>query len=59
MKDAETLAKTVGPVAKHYVKVMEKVVNGSEAYLEKESKRYVSSNNVAYGAYGETGLIVM
>ncbi|KAK7685514.1 hypothetical protein QCA50_011379 [Cerrena zonata] len=42
LKEAEGLIKTVGPLAKHYVKVMEKVVNGSEAYLEKESKRLAS-----------------
>ncbi|CAL1698925.1 unnamed protein product [Somion occarium] len=42
LKDAESLASTVGPVAKHYVKVMEKVVNGSEAYIEKETKRLAS-----------------
>ena len=40
LKDAEVLAKTIGPLAKHYVKVMEKVVNGSEAYLENETNRY-------------------
>lgn len=38
-KDATTLAETVGPAAKHYVRVMEKVVNGSEEYVEKEGKR--------------------
>lgn len=37
--EAEALAKTVGPAAKHYIKVMEKVVNGSEEYLAKETKR--------------------
>lgn len=38
-KDATALAEKVGPVAKQYVRVMEKVVNGSEEYVEKESKR--------------------
>ncbi|TCD63371.1 hypothetical protein EIP91_005625 [Steccherinum ochraceum] len=38
-QDAAALAQSVGPAAKHYIKVMEKVVNGSEEYLEKESKR--------------------
>ncbi|KAI0728533.1 protein disulfide isomerase [Fomitopsis betulina] len=41
-KDATTLAETVGPAAKHYVRVMEKVVNGSEEYVEKEGKRLAS-----------------
>ncbi|KAH8082811.1 protein disulfide isomerase [Cristinia sonorae] len=40
--DAAKIAETVGPAAKHYIKVMEKVVNGSEEYLEKESKRLAS-----------------
>lgn len=38
-KDASALAQNVGPAAKHYLRVMEKVVNGSEEYLAKESKR--------------------
>ncbi|THH17252.1 hypothetical protein EUX98_g9166 [Antrodiella citrinella] len=41
-QDASTLAATVGGAAKQYLKVMEKVVNGSEEYLEKESKRLAS-----------------
>ena len=41
-KDASTLAATVGPEAKHYIRVMEKVVNSSEEYLEKEAKRLSS-----------------
>ena len=41
-KDATALAEKAGPVAKQYVRVMEKVVNGSEEYVEKESKRFVS-----------------
>ena len=40
-KEASLLAGKVGPAANHYLRVMEKVVNGSEAYLEKETKRYV------------------
>lgn len=40
-KDATTLAETLGPAAKQYVRVMEKVVNGSEEYIEKEGKRCV------------------
>lgn len=40
-KDATALAEKAGPVAKQYVRVMEKVVNGSEEYVEKESKRFV------------------
>lgn len=38
-KEALELANTAGAASKHYLRVMEKVVNGSEAYLEKESKR--------------------
>lgn len=38
-QDASKLAKTVGPAANHYIKVMEKIVNGSEEYLTKEVKR--------------------
>ncbi|PCH35051.1 disulfide isomerase [Wolfiporia cocos MD-104 SS10] len=38
-KDAAELAAAVGPAASHYVRVMEKVVNGSEEYVEKEAKR--------------------
>ncbi|KZT69146.1 disulfide isomerase [Daedalea quercina L-15889] len=38
-KDATALAEIVGPAASHYVRVMEKVTNGSEEYVEKESKR--------------------
>ncbi|EIW54716.1 protein disulfide isomerase [Trametes versicolor FP-101664 SS1] len=39
LKEASTLAATLGDGAKHYIRVMEKVVNGSEEYLEKESTR--------------------
>ncbi|KAI0783773.1 protein disulfide isomerase [Abortiporus biennis] len=42
LKEASTIAATVGPAAKHYLRVMEKVVNGSDEYLEKESKRLAS-----------------
>ncbi|KAF7330578.1 Disulfide isomerase [Mycena venus] len=41
LKDAVALAETAGLVSKHYVRVMEKLVNGTEGYLEKEAKRYV------------------
>ncbi|TFK75236.1 protein disulfide isomerase [Pluteus cervinus] len=37
--EAVALAAIVGEASKHYIRVMEKVVNGSEAYLAKESKR--------------------
>ncbi|TFY67764.1 hypothetical protein EVG20_g3826 [Dentipellis fragilis] len=40
--EAKELAVSVGPLAKHYVRVMEKVVNGTEDYVEKESKRLAS-----------------
>ncbi|KAH9848773.1 protein disulfide isomerase [Lenzites betulinus] len=39
LKEASNLAATLGDGAKHYLRVMEKVVNGSEEYLEKESTR--------------------
>jgi len=38
-KEAAKLAASAGVAAKHYIRVMEKVVNSSEAYIEKESKR--------------------
>ncbi|KAI0754039.1 protein disulfide isomerase [Daedaleopsis nitida] len=41
-KEASNLAATLGAGAKHYLRVMEKVVNGSEDYLEKESNRLAS-----------------
>ncbi|RPD60361.1 protein disulfide isomerase [Lentinus tigrinus ALCF2SS1-7] len=42
LKEAGDLASTLGAGAKHYLRVMEKVVNGSEDYLEKESTRLAS-----------------
>jgi len=42
LKDAVTLAESAGVVSKHYLRVMEKIVNGTEGYLEKESKRLES-----------------
>jgi protein disulfide-isomerase A6 len=38
-REALALAATAGATGKHYVKVMEKVVNGTEAYFEKEATR--------------------
>ena len=38
-KEAGALAETIGAGAKHYLRVMEKVVNGSEEYVEKETNR--------------------
>jgi len=38
-EEASKLADQAGDAYKHYIRVMEKVVNGSEEYLEKESKR--------------------
>lgn len=38
-KDAVKLAASAGVASKHYIRVMEKVVNSSEAYIEKELKR--------------------
>jgi protein disulfide-isomerase A6 len=37
--EAVALAKKTNADAKHYLKVMEKVVNGSVEYLAKEAKR--------------------
>jgi protein disulfide-isomerase A6 len=39
VKEASLLADEVGDTSKHYLRVMEKVVSGTEAYLEKEAKR--------------------
>lgn len=41
LKEAAILAATAGGASKHYLRVMEKVVNGTEDYLEKESNRFV------------------
>jgi len=40
-KTATNLAAEVGDAAKHYVRAMEKVLNGTEDYVAKESKRCV------------------
>ncbi|KAI0765904.1 protein disulfide isomerase [Trametes elegans] len=42
LKEATALASDLGATAKQYLRVMEKVVNGSEEYLEKETKRLAS-----------------
>ncbi|GJE85373.1 protein disulfide isomerase [Phanerochaete sordida] len=42
VEDASLLASAFGPQFKYYVRVMEKVVNGSEEYIEKEAKRLQS-----------------
>ena len=41
LEEATALAKGAGATAQHYLKVMSKVVNGSEEYLQKESARSV------------------
>jgi protein disulfide-isomerase A6 len=41
LKEAVVLAETAGLVSKHYIRVMEKLVNGTEGYVEKEAKRCV------------------
>jgi len=41
-KEAVALAGKAGTASKHYLRVMEKLVNGAEGYLEKESKRLAS-----------------
>jgi len=38
-KEALALASKAGAASKHYVRVMEKLANGTEDYVEKESKR--------------------
>lgn len=38
--EALELVSTAGSAAKYYVRVMEKLINGSTEYIEKESKRY-------------------
>ena len=40
--EAVSLSAQVGPAANHYLRVMEKVVKGSEDYIAKESTRYVN-----------------
>ncbi|KAG6827453.1 hypothetical protein H0H92_011721 [Tricholoma furcatifolium] len=39
LKEATELAASVGDASKHYLRVMEKVVNGSEEYIQKETAR--------------------
>jgi len=41
-QEASTLAAEIGPAATRYLRVMEKVVNGREDYIAKESKRLAS-----------------
>jgi protein disulfide-isomerase A6 len=38
-KEASIFAAEVGPAATRYLRVMEKMVNGAEDYIAKESKR--------------------
>ena len=38
-KEALELVATAGVASKHYLRVMEKVINGATGYVEKESKR--------------------
>ncbi|KAJ7227198.1 thioredoxin-like protein [Mycena pura] len=42
LEDATALAAAAGAMGKHYLRVMEKLVNGTEGYLEKEGKRLES-----------------
>ena len=44
-KDAELFAGAFGPKYKYYLRVMEKVLNGTENYVEKESNRYVPAGS--------------
>jgi protein disulfide-isomerase A6 len=39
VKEATALGSKAGETSKYYLRVMEKAVDGAEAYLEKESKR--------------------
>jgi len=41
-KEASSLAASAGLASKHYIRVMEKLVNGTEGYIEKEAKRLES-----------------
>lgn len=41
-KEAVTLSGSLGETANQYIRVMEKIVNNSESYIEKESKRLAS-----------------
>ncbi|TFK40373.1 thioredoxin-like protein [Crucibulum laeve] len=41
-KEALSLASSAGAASKHYLRVMEKVVNGTEGYVQKEAKRLAS-----------------
>jgi len=48
--EALEIAKTAGSAAKHYIRVMEKLTNGSTGYIEKEFKRLeglISEGNLA------------
>jgi len=38
-KEASVIADAAGSTSKHYIRVMEKIINGSEEYLDKEVKR--------------------
>jgi protein disulfide-isomerase A6 len=38
-KEAKALSETLGATSNHYLRVMEKIVNSGEAYVEKESQR--------------------
>lgn len=38
-KEAKTLSESLGATSNHYLRVMEKIVNTGEAYVEKESQR--------------------
>jgi protein disulfide-isomerase A6 len=44
-QQATALAASAGVASKHYLRVMEKLVNGTEGYVEKETKRYATINH--------------
>lgn len=40
-QEASSLGESLGTSAKYYLKVMEKLTNGTETFVEKEAKRFV------------------
>jgi protein disulfide-isomerase A6 len=47
-KQATALGEGAGAASKHYLRVMEKLVNGAEGYVEKETKRYATITRLIY-----------
>lgn len=40
-KEAKRLSESLGATSNHYLRVMDKIVRSGEAYVEKESQRWV------------------